>query len=101
MRTRLICIVAIAFSGCASQQSQFRVQRIEISPPAQCESLGQVQGKGTTESAAKDVAWNQADAMGGATHIRFTQTRTESSSSGATYVVTATVYRCPPGVDLK
>jgi Flp pilus assembly protein TadD len=101
MRTRLVCILAISLSACAAQQSQFRVQRIESSPPAQCESLGEVQGRGNTESVARDVAWNQADGMAGATHIRFTQARIESTASVATQVVTATVYRCPPGVDLK
>ena len=101
MRTRLVCILAIALSGCASQQSQFRVQRIESSPPSQCESLGEVQGTGNKESVAKDAAWNQADAMAGATHIRFTQKRIESTSSGALHVLTATVYRCPPGIDLR
>jgi hypothetical protein len=101
MRTRLVCILAISWWGCASQQSQFRVQRIESSPPSQCESLGEVQGRGKTESVAKDAAWNQADGMAGATHIRFTQTRIESTSDGSIHVLTATVYRCPPGVDLK
>ncbi len=101
MRTRLVYILAVALSGCASQQSQFRVQRIETSPPSQCESLGEVQGRGKTETVARDAAWNQADAMAGATHVRFTQTRIEGSSDESIHVLTATVYRCPPGVDLK
>ena len=101
MRTRLVCILAISLSACADSNLSFASNGSSPRPLPRANRWAKRKERGSTESAARDVAWSQADGMAGATRMRFTQARIESTASVATQVVTATVYRCPPVVDLK
>jgi hypothetical protein len=100
MRTRLVFTLPIVLLGCAAQT---RLKQIESAPPPQCESLGEVQGRGATLSDAKKDALEYADGMTGATHILVGQVRDWGKAgyqSNAGVVVVVTVYSCPPGAEV-
>jgi hypothetical protein len=95
---------ALLLSGCAAQKYQSRVQLIESAPPAECESISEVQGRGGTDSDAMAEALRYADDTGTVTHVRITDHKTQAATatySGGWYVVIGTMYRCPPGLKVN
>ncbi len=92
----LIGALALGPAGCAAQRSSTRIETIATTPPPECESLGEVQGHGSSEADARKDAVRYADSMAAApTQILFDGT---NRSTGGPYTATATVFRCPPGV---
>ncbi len=95
-RTGLI-VLSMAVAGCASTHARTRPALLEQDPPADCQALGEVEGRDAQHlpdvEAARQDALRAAGGLG-ATHVRIIKAKT-GRAGAHTEVWTGTAYRCP------